>query len=50
MMGFVVNSGNDTTDLVILDAQDFEGTPQAIITLPHRVPTGFHGNWVATAG
>ncbi|MEE9432993.1 MAG: carotenoid oxygenase family protein [Sphingorhabdus sp.] len=49
MMGLVINSNNDTTDLVILDAQDFEGTPQAIITLPHRVPTGFHGNWVATA-
>jgi len=48
MMGFVINTNNDTTDLVILDAENFDGPPLAVITLPHRVPTGFHGNWVAT--
>jgi NADPH-dependent 2,4-dienoyl-CoA reductase/sulfur reductase-like enzyme len=34
-------------DLVILNAQDFTGSPAASITIPHRIPPGFHGNWVA---
>ena len=46
LMGYVINMANQTTDLVILNAQDFTGTPQAVVTLPHRVPPGFHGNWV----
>ena len=47
LMGYVINTAAQTTDLVILNAQDFEGPPQAVITIPHRVPPGFHGNWVA---
>jgi 8'-apo-carotenoid 13,14-cleaving dioxygenase len=47
MMGFVVNTHNDTTDFVIFDAAHFDGPAQATITLPHRIPPGFHGNWVA---
>ena len=47
LMGYVVNIAAETTDLVILNAQDFEGMPQAVITIPHRIPPGFHGNWVA---
>ncbi|MEY2952870.1 MAG: hypothetical protein RLZZ401_957 [Pseudomonadota bacterium] len=49
LMGYVINTAEQTTDLVILNAQDFAGPPQAVVTLPHRVPPGFHGNWVATA-
>jgi 8'-apo-carotenoid 13,14-cleaving dioxygenase len=49
MMGFVVNTQNDTTDFVIFDAAHFDGPAQATITLPHRIPPGFHGNWVAEA-
>ncbi len=49
LMGLVVNAGTQTTDFVILDAQNFSGAPQAVVTLPHRVPSGFHGNWVPTA-
>lgn len=47
LMGFVINMGDETTDLVILDAMDFEGPPVASIHIPHRIPPGFHGNWVA---
>jgi 8'-apo-carotenoid 13,14-cleaving dioxygenase len=47
LMGYVVNTADETTDLVILNAQNFEGTPQAVIHIPHRIPPGFHGNWVA---
>ncbi len=46
LMGYVINVANETTDLVILNTQDFSGLPQAVITIPHRVPPGFHGNWV----
>ncbi len=50
LMGYVVNTDQETTDLVILNAQDFAGPPQAVIHIPHRIPPGFHGNWVpATA-
>lgn len=40
-----INGGN--SQLVILDAQDIEGAPKAVIDLPVRVPLGFHGNWIA---
>jgi 8'-apo-carotenoid 13,14-cleaving dioxygenase len=47
MMGYVVNSAADTTDLVILDAANFVAEPVARVHIPHRIPSGFHGNWVA---
>ena len=50
LMGFVVDGDRQTTDFVILDAQDFTGPPQAMVTIPHRIPAGFHGNWVPTPG
>lgn len=46
LMGYVINMADQTTDLVIIDAQDFTGAPRAKIHIPHRVPPGFHGNWV----
>jgi carotenoid cleavage dioxygenase len=46
-LGLVVNAAEETTDLVLLDAADFTGSPVATIHLPHRIPPGFHGNWVA---
>ena len=48
LMGYVIDTTTDTTDLVILDAANFEGAPQATITVPHRIPPGFHGNWMPT--
>ena len=47
LIGLVIDMGAQTTDLVILDATDFEGPPVARVHLPHRVPPGFHGNWIA---
>jgi carotenoid cleavage dioxygenase len=47
LVGLVVDLPNQTTDLAILNARDFTGPPQASIRIPHRVPPGFHGNWVA---
>ena len=47
LIGLVVDMRGRTTDLVILDAQAFEGAPVASIRIPHRVPAGFHGAWLA---
>lgn len=47
LMGYVVNVKAETTELVILDAASFTSMPQAVVHIPHRVPPGFHGNWVA---
>ena len=47
LIGYVIDTNTDTTDLVILDAQQFSGPPVAAITIPVRIPPGFHGNWVA---
>ena len=49
LIGLVIDSRTDTTDLVILDASTFEDAPVASIRIPHRVPPGFHGNWIASA-
>ncbi|HWK36479.1 carotenoid oxygenase family protein [Sphingomonas sp.] len=48
LIGLVVDLPHETTDLVILNARDFDGPAQASIRIPHRVPPGFHGNWVAS--
>ena len=48
MIGLVVDLSNETTELAIIDAQKFDAAPVASIQIPHRVPPGFHGNWIAT--
>jgi carotenoid cleavage dioxygenase len=48
LMGLVVDMASQTTSLVILDARDFAGPAVARIVLPHRIPPGFHGNWIAS--
>lgn len=47
LMGLVVNSRTSTTDLAILDAQRMEAEPVAAVHIPHRIPLGFHGSWIA---
>lgn len=49
LIGLVIDSANEATELQILKADDFTGEPQAVIHIPHRIPPGFHGNWVPTA-
>jgi carotenoid cleavage dioxygenase len=43
---YVYNPVTDGSDLVVIDASDFEGEPVARIRMPRRVPHGFHGNWI----
>ncbi len=49
IMAYVYDKNTNKSDVVIVNAQDFEAGPIATIQLPQRVPFGFHGNWVADA-
>ncbi len=48
LVGYVINTADNTTDFTVLDAQQFAAGPVATIHLPHRIPPGFHGNWFAS--
>jgi carotenoid cleavage dioxygenase-like enzyme len=37
------------SDLIVLDTGGVEKGPVGTVRLPHRVPFGFHGNWVGGA-
>jgi len=49
LLAYVLDLQESRSSMVILNAQDPGGAPQAIIELPVRVPLGFHGNWIADA-
>jgi carotenoid cleavage dioxygenase len=46
-LAYVYDPAREGSDLVIIDASDFTAPPVARIKLPHRVPYGFHGNWIS---
>ena len=46
IMSYVYNGERNSSEVVILSAQDFTGQPLAVVELPVRVPFGFHGNWI----
>jgi carotenoid cleavage dioxygenase len=48
LMGYVYDRPSERSELPILDAQTLQDV--ARVNLPHRVPAGFHGNWVPSAG
>jgi carotenoid cleavage dioxygenase len=50
IMAYVYDAPSNSSEVVILHAQDFTGKPVARIHLPQRVPFGFHGNWVPDRG
>ncbi|MCB1002284.1 MAG: carotenoid oxygenase family protein [Acidimicrobiales bacterium] len=47
LITFVHDATNGGAELVVIDAQDFGRGYVAQVTLPQRVPYGFHGNWVS---
>lgn len=49
LLSYVYDASTDRSDLVVVNAQDLAGPPQAIVHLPTRVPAGFHGNWMPDA-
>jgi carotenoid cleavage dioxygenase len=46
LMGYVLDDNTKTSELVILNARNFEGPPQAVISIPQHIPPGFHGNFI----
>ena len=47
LVTFVHDLGRQTTEFVVIDAQDFGRTDYvARVPLPQRIPFGFHGNWI----
>lgn len=46
LLSFVHDLDGGPSKVVILNADDLGGPPQAVIALPVRVPLGFHGNWI----
>jgi len=49
LITFVHNSEEETSELVVIDAQDVASEPVARVLIPQRVPYGFHGAWIGEA-
>jgi carotenoid cleavage dioxygenase-like enzyme len=49
LMALVHDAATDTSELLVLSAEDPSAGPVAAVELPTRVPVGFHGNWVPDA-
>ncbi|EDX77091.1 Retinal pigment epithelial membrane protein [Coleofasciculus chthonoplastes PCC 7420] len=47
LITFVHDHNSDTSELVVLNAQDLTAEPVARVLMPQRVPYGFHGTWVS---
>jgi carotenoid cleavage dioxygenase-like enzyme len=43
---FVFDRATSTSRFMVLDASDMTAAPQATISVPQRVPHGFHGSWI----
>ena len=50
LLTYVYDADRNSSDFVILDAQNIASEPLAIVPLPQRVPMGFHGNWIPDLG
>lgn len=47
LITFVYDSSEETSELVVVNAQDVTAEPVARVLIPGRVPYGFHGAWVS---
>ncbi|NEU75109.1 9-cis-epoxycarotenoid dioxygenase [Hassallia byssoidea VB512170] len=47
LITFVHDTTEDTSELVVVNAQDVNAEPVARVLIPQRVPHGFHGAWVS---
>ncbi|MBR1219845.1 carotenoid oxygenase family protein [Bradyrhizobium sp. U87765 SZCCT0131] len=46
LIAAVWRARENRSDVAVFNAQDVESGPVALVKLGHRVPDGFHGNWV----
>ena len=49
LLAMVWRARENRSDLAVFNATDVEAGPVALVQLGHRVPDGFHGNWVGAA-
>jgi carotenoid cleavage dioxygenase-like enzyme len=47
LITFVYDGNSQTSELVVINAQDITSEPVARVIIPQRVPFGFHGTWIA---
>ena len=45
LIALIYRAATNQSELLILNAQDITGRPEAVLKVPRRVPQGFHGNW-----
>jgi carotenoid cleavage dioxygenase len=48
LLAAVWRARDNVSDLAVFNATDVAAGPVALVHLGHRVPDGFHGNWVGT--
>ncbi len=46
LLATVYRAADNRSDLAVFNALDLTAGPIALVKLDHRVPAGFHGNWV----
>jgi carotenoid cleavage dioxygenase len=46
LLTYLYDDRTEASQLAVIDATDVAGGPVARVTLPRRVPYGFHGTWV----
>ena len=49
LLAVIWRAAENVSDLAIFNATGVEAGPVALVHLGHRVPDGFHGNWVGAA-
>jgi carotenoid cleavage dioxygenase len=46
LVTYLHDEGTGTSELIVIEAQDFGAPPVARVRIPARVPYGFHGAWI----
>lgn len=49
LLAVVWRARQNRSDLAVFNATDVDAGPVALVQLAHRVPDGFHGNWVGAS-